>query len=153
MGTLEDLRIRQLDETLSPFQALRHRPPPRGGWARTLREALGLSVRHVAERAGLSKTAVRSAEANEAKGTVQLASLRRLAEAMDCDVVYALVPRTSLSRSVELQAGRIAERLVRRVSESMDMEAQGVPEAERQRQVRDMVSDLVRDRRRGFWDV
>ena len=153
MGTFEDLRVRQLDQALSPFQALRHRPPPRVGWARSIREALGLSVRMVAERAGLSKTGVRSAEANEAKGTIQLDSLRRLAEAMDCDVVYALVPRTSLSRSLEHQAERIAEGLVGRVSESMELEAQGVPEAERQRQIREMASDLLRDRGRGFWDV
>ena len=152
MGSLEDLRIRQLDDTLSPFRILRQRPPPKPGWIRTIREALGMSLRQVAERAGLSKTAARSAETNEAKGTIQLNSLRTLAEALNCDVVYALVPRESLARTLEQQAERRAGELVEQVSTSMELEAQGVPEEERRRQVKEKVSDFLRDRGRGFWD-
>jgi hypothetical protein len=42
-------------------------------------------------------------EAAEEKGTISVASMRRAAEAMDCDLVYFLVPRESIARSyVEL---------------------------------------------------
>ena len=153
MGRLEDLRIRQLDEALTPFQALRERPPPGQGWARTVREALGMSLRQLAERTGLSKTAVHSAESNESKGTIRLDSLRKLAEAMDCDLVYAMVPRDSLSNILERQAEHLAASLVARVSESMELEAQGVPMSERRRQTSEITADILRDRRRNFWDV
>ena len=153
MGRLEDLRIRQIDDALAPFQPLRRRPPPQTGWARTIREALGMSLKQLAQRAGVSKTTVNSAEMSESKGTIQLNSLQRLAEAMDCDVVYALVPRTSLADMINEQADRVAEQRVRRVSESMELEAQGVPGTERVRQVREISADIVRSPGRDFWNV
>lgn len=153
MDRLQDLRIRQLDETLSPFQRLGQSPPPDQGWAKTIREALGMSLRQLGERAGLSKTSVSSAETHEARGSVQLNTLARLAEGMDCVLVYALVPRGSLEQTLEDQASRLAESLVDRVSESMSLEAQSVAEAERKRQKREIAADLVRARGRDFWNV
>lgn len=153
MGRLDDLGIRQLDAALTPFQSVRDRSPPRGGWAKAVRTALGMSLRQLAERTGLSKTAVKSVEASEARGTVQLRSLQALAEALDCDLVYALVPRGSLKEMMERQAERIAEGLVRRVSESMELEEQGVDPADRRRQVQELKAEILRDRRRDFWDV
>ena len=153
MSRIGDLRLRQLDEALIVFETLRDRPPPPRGWTRTIREGLGMSLRQLAARAGLSKTAVRSIEVNEPKGSARLDSLRTLAEAMDCDLVYALVPRTSLSGSVRSQAERRARDIVGRVSDSMDLEEQGVPHAERERQVSELAADLVRTRGRDFWDV
>jgi len=153
VSSIDDLRVRQLDDALLPFAELKHRPPPSQGWARTIRETLGISLRQLSERAGLSKTTVRSAERNESRGTVQLKSLRTLAEAMDCDLVYALVPRTSLAESIRLQAERIASGLVHRVSDSMKLEQQGVSPVENERQIRDLTAALLRDRGRDFWDV
>lgn len=154
MTRLEDLRIRQLDEALSPFRAASGRSPPREGWAKAVRTALGMSLRQVAERAGLSKTAIRSVEVNEGQGTVQLDSLRTVAEAMDCDLVYAFVPRHgTLERTLDRQAERLAEGLVGRVSDSMDLEAQGIPAVERARQVRELKEEIVRERGRDLWDA
>jgi predicted DNA-binding mobile mystery protein A len=153
MNGIDSLRIRQLDDALVPFSSLRSRPPPPKGWLRSIREALGMSLRQVAERAGVSKTSVQSAELNEAKGTIQLDSLQKLADALDCDLVYALVPRSSLAGILEGQARANAERIVGRVSDSMDLEAQGVAESERQRQIHELAATIIRERGRDFWDV
>jgi len=112
-----------------------------------------MSLRQVAERAGLSVTSVQSAELNEMKGSIQLDSLRKLADVLECDLVYALVPRSSLAATLERQAMERAERIVGRVSDSMDLEAQGVPEPERQRQVAELAEALLRERGRDFWDA
>ena len=153
MGKMDDLRIRQLDEALATFDPVRRRPPPPTGWARAIREALGMSLRQMSRRTGLSKTSIGSAEAGEVKGTVQFNTLQRLADALDCDLVYALVPRSSLGRTLEAQAERKAAQLVGRVADSMELEAQGVPDQETERQVREMIPALLRDRGRDFWDV
>jgi predicted DNA-binding mobile mystery protein A len=152
MGTLDDLRIRQLDEALASFAALR-RPPPPPGWAKAIREALGISVRQMARLTGLARTSVTNAEAGEAKRTVQLDTLERLADALDCDLVYALVPRTSLAGTLEAQAKRKAARLVDRVADSMELEAQRVGDAATERQVGELAATLLRERGRDFWDV
>lgn len=150
---LDDLRLRQLERALEPFVPAREVTRPRGGWLRAVREALGMSLRQLAERARVSKTAATSAERNEARDAVQLDTLRRLAAAMECELVYALVPRDSFEAIVERQARRIAELRVGRVSESMELEAQGVDEAELDRQIDAVALDLMRRRGRDFWDV
>lgn len=152
MDHLDNLQIRQLDELLNAFADLRVRRPPSTGWVRTLREALGMSIRQLAERTGMSKTGVDSAEKNEARGSVQMDTLIRLADGLDCDLVYAIVPRTSLRESLEMQATKKARVMVGRVSDSMELEAQGVPEAERQQQVHELVRDYLQNRGRDFWD-
>ena len=153
MNRLDELRIKQLDEALTPYQSLLQLSPPREGWARAVRTALGMSQRQVAERANVSSTSVRSAEVNEARGTIQLDSLTTLARAMDCDVVYAIVPRASLREILEHRAEQIARDLVDQVSDSMDLESQGVDPAERARQLEDLKAEVLRDRGRNFWDV
>jgi len=152
MSNLDDLRLRQLDETLARFQALRKTQIPKQGWARTVRQALGMSLRQLAERTGISKTAVTSAESFEAKGSVRLDSLRTLADGLGCELVYAIVPRTSLKNAVEEQALAAARNAVERVSRSMELELQGVDEDERRRQVAELAEELLRTRGREFWD-
>ena len=72
---------------------------------------------------------------------------------MDCDVVYALVPRTSLWERLERQACMIASQTVGRVSASMELEAQGVPKEERARQIDELAEEILCDRKRDFWDL
>jgi predicted DNA-binding mobile mystery protein A len=153
MGRIDDLQIRQLDEALAPLGSLRDRPPPPKGWARTIREALGISLRQMTRLAGVSRTSIASAEAGEAKGTVQLDTLRRLAEALDCELVYALVPRDSLAMTLEVQARRKAAALVGQVADSMVLEDQGVSHDITEEQVRELAEEILRERGRDFWDV
>jgi len=149
----DKLRVRQLDEALAPFQDLRNRPAPRGGWLRTIRKALGMTARQLAARTGKSQTAVLSIERNEASGTTQLDSLQDLANALDCDVVYAIVPRTSLRERLDRQACTIASQTVGRVSASMELEEQGVSKEERARQIDELAEEILRAPKRDFWDV
>ena len=153
MNKLAKLQIRQLDEALKPFQLLKNAPPPREGWIKAVRESLGMSLRQLSERTGLSKTSVASIESLEGKGTVQLDSIRRLADSMDCDLVYALVPRETLQMTIEKQARSKALDLVGRVSTSMELEDQGISPADRARQVDDLTDEILRKRKRGLWDV
>ena len=47
----------------------------------------------MAKRIGVTPPAVRSFEQAEAEDRITLASLRRTADAMGCELIYALVPR------------------------------------------------------------
>jgi predicted DNA-binding mobile mystery protein A len=111
-----------------------------------------MSIRQLGKRAGLSKTAVASIEKNEVSRTARLESLDRLAEAMECEVVYAVVPKTSLDEVLNRQARHVAEELVTRVSDSMELEMQGTPDAERERLIDERAADLRRGSGK-LWDV
>ncbi len=66
---------------------------PASGWIRAVRDALGLTLSDVAQRLKVTPPAVRSFEQAEAEDRITLGSLRRTADAMNCDLIYALVPR------------------------------------------------------------
>jgi len=66
-------------------------------------------------------------EQSELKGTIQLATLRRIAAAMNCTLVYALVPNDALETIVQDQARKMAKRRMQSVEHSMLLEDQSVP--------------------------
>lgn len=152
MTQLKHLRIRQVDSALAPFREIPDPDRPGTGWIRAIREASGMSIRQLAERMGASKTTAATLERNEAADTVKLSSLRVVAEALDCDLVYALVPRTSLEDSVRRRARLVAERVVGRVSQSMDLENQAIPVTERERQISDLAEKLWQEMPRELWN-
>jgi predicted DNA-binding mobile mystery protein A len=65
-------------------------------------------------------------EASERNQTIRLDTLARAAEAMDCELVYALVPRKPLEELVTEQAGRKASEQLRRLGHTMALEQQGL---------------------------
>ena len=80
---------------------------PGGGWVRAIREALGMSAAELGTRMGIVETSVLRLEQNEHADRVRVDTLRRAAQALECDLVYALVPRRPLQEMVD---GRAEER-------------------------------------------
>jgi predicted DNA-binding mobile mystery protein A len=83
-------------------------PPPPEGWVRTIRQALGMSSYEMALRTGMSPTRMREFEKGEVDGSIRLAVLGRLARALNCSLLYALVPDEPLELTVWRQARRKA---------------------------------------------
>lgn len=97
------------------------------GWIRAIRDALGLSTRQLADRLDVSGPAVTGWEASERAGTIQLDTLRRVAAAMECEVVYALVPRGGSLEAVVLERAEQAALFeLNRLNTTMRLEDQGL---------------------------
>jgi predicted DNA-binding mobile mystery protein A len=98
--------IEQLDSVLAGFHAARSAPRPAQGWIRAIREALGVSSGELGRILGVSRQLPLQFEKAEAEDSITLKSLRAVANALDCDLVYALAPRAgSLRQLAELRAG------------------------------------------------
>ncbi len=151
-GQLREAARRRLDRRYDSASAEHLKARPRMGWVRAVRDALGMSTRQLAARMGVAQATVVQLERSEANGTVQLVTLRRAADALNCDVVYALVPRDgSLKRTVQEQARRRASALVKAVDRSMELEDQAVTEPAEMRAAMDRaVLQLAASRR--LWD-
>ncbi len=122
-----DLLLKQLDRSLEPYRAARVVPRPPNGWIRALRQGLGVSSGELARRMGTSRQLPLQLEKSEADDRITLRSLRAIAGALDCDLVYALVPRAnSLQESIESRALSEAKARVLRVEHSMALEDQAV---------------------------
>lgn len=60
---------------------------------------------------GVGQSSISGLERRETSETIRLHSLRRAADALDCDLVYFFVPRTTLDETVLAQARRKATKL------------------------------------------
>ena len=140
---------RRLDAKFAVMRPIDQFATPPKGWIRAIRDALGMSLRQLAEQLGTSPQAAMKLEDSEATGTIQLKTLRRAAEAMDCVLVYALVPKTSLSDMVEQRAREIAMRALGRVSHSMALEDQRV-DRDLEGRIQRYIANAVTDR--NLWD-
>ncbi len=84
---------RRLDEMLRYFRLARKHKLYHSGWLRTVRQALGIPMAELAKKLGVNSSVIFRMEQREAKRKVSLMTLERMAEAMGCELVYAIVPR------------------------------------------------------------
>jgi predicted DNA-binding mobile mystery protein A len=141
------LRLKQLDRSLGPYRAAGKFLRPPNGWIRAIRQALGVSSGELARRMGTSRQLPLQLEKGEAADSITLRSLRGVADALDCDLVYALVPRAdSVQELIETRARAEAKKNVLDVEHSMALEDQAAGrideavEAETRRLVRKRTS-------------
>jgi predicted DNA-binding mobile mystery protein A len=142
----------QLDMTLARFASLRDLPPPRKGWIRAIRDALGMSGRQLGQRMGVSKMWAGDMERLEVIGATTLKTLRRAAEAMDCVLVYALVPKTSLKETLLKQARQKVRQDMARASHTMALEDQALAKDEAAKTTETAAASLLNKIPKTFWD-
>jgi len=128
--------------------AMRYTSPARG-WIKAVREALGMTTAQLARRLGIRQPSVVALEQSEAKGTIELATLRRVAEALDCTLVYALVPKKPLEDMVRDRARAFARRRLEPIEHTMLLENQTVAAKDIEMQVEEIVRET---NPRLFWD-
>jgi len=112
-----------------------------------------MTTAQLAVRMRVKQPSVVGLERSEAKGSIELATLRRAAAALDCTLIYALVPNKSLETTVRERAREFARQRLEPVEHSMLLEDQKVTErnaAARADQVVDRILDETNPRL--FWD-
>src|SRR5271170_4848505 len=105
-----NLRIKQLDRNLEPFRAAKAIPRPQRGWVRAIRETLGISASELGRTLGTSRQLPLQLEKAEAEDRITLKSLRAVADALDCDLVYALVPKNGTMQDLAETRARVQAR-------------------------------------------
>lgn len=149
---MKDLAYQQLTkhlETLTPFKSA---STPAKGWIRAIRNGLGMSRRQLAARLGLSVSRIQRLEHDEVTGSVTMKSLQRTAEAMDCVLVYAVIPRTSLDETIERQAQKKALAHMQSISHSMALEKQALDSASNQAMLETLTQQLIQQSKHTLWD-
>ena len=136
-----ELLDRRLPQLQAAVAVLKERP--HGGWIRALRTALGLSTPALAKLLGVSQTTTYKYEVGELNGTLTLDTLKRVAAALDAELVVALVPRKSVAQTLRERAEVIAQAEMRAVVRTMQLEAQGVDEDDTRREQERLIAELV----------
>ena len=152
------LARRQLSDALTRYAAAAVSPRPRTGWVAALRQGLDMTIRQFAARLGVTPSNALRLEQRERDDSITLGALRRAADALDSDLVYAIVPRHSpgqqsnlLDALIEAQARAVAGEELRRVAHTMAIEDQAASAGDSDAQLAERVAALVAAPRR-LWD-
>ncbi|MEY3612206.1 MAG: hypothetical protein RJB14_1928 [Pseudomonadota bacterium] len=148
---LNQLRLEQVQSTLSGYADWVKLQRPARGWLKLVREALGRTERQQAERLGISGATLHKSEQSEAEDRISLGQLRKLADGLDCELVYALVPRRPLTDVVQERARAIAVEEVGSVAHTMVLEDQRPGSERLRKQVERRTEELLRGRWSDLW--
>lgn len=150
-STFSALKLRQIESALRVWRNanLPQRPP--SGWIKGIRESLGIPASNLAERLGVAPSTVSRLETSEAEDTISLATLRRAAGALGCELHYALVPKAPLEDILKSRANTLAHDQMQAVSHSMALESQSTSQEIIDEQTRELAEQLLKGSRRVLW--
>jgi predicted DNA-binding mobile mystery protein A len=138
-----------LDDRLKQLGPVALYTAPVRGWIKAVREALGMTTQQLATRLRVKQPSVVAIEQSEARGTIELATLRRVAEALDCTLVYALVPNRPLEVAIRDRAGAFLRRRRASVEHTMLLESQSVRRKDSEARLDEIIREI---NPRLFWD-
>lgn len=140
-----DARFEKTND-VSPF------PRPHTGWIRAIRSSLGMTAAQLAKRLGVSQPRVTVLEKDEVKRKLTLQTLEKTAVALNCTLVYALVPNSSLEKMVQERAEKIAESRLKTVGHSMNLEGQSVSADDENVHRRELIEKIILRESRHLWE-
>jgi predicted DNA-binding mobile mystery protein A len=143
---------RQLDKRLSLLSDANSLARPPYGWVKAIREALGMTTAQLGKRLGVSQPRVVKIEKAEKDGAITLDSLERAAQALDCRLVYSLVPRKPLDDLVTERAKIIAKKRLETTGHSMKLEAQGIEASDENEQLKSLINKIVAQGGSMLWE-
>lgn len=124
MSKFKQIQLNNLDEL---FKDTKFYPKPNLGWIKTIRNALSMPLSFPAKRLNVSPQSISQLEKGEIEETITLKSLRQLAESIDCELHYTIIPhKKSLCKMIEKQAHNKAKIMVDEVNQTMLLEDQKI---------------------------
>ena len=126
--------------------------PPRG-WIRAIRDGLGMTSAQLAGRMGIRQPSLAELEKAEAEKRITLATLERAAEALDCQLVYMLVPNGSLSDRLARRADAVAEEQLAAIDQTMTLEKQSVADARQRATLKRRIVQTLLDKPSRLWQT
>jgi predicted DNA-binding mobile mystery protein A len=143
---------RQLDKRLKFLQRADNLARPPFGWIKAIREALGMTTAQLGKRMGVSQPRAVTIEKAERSSSITLESLERAAHALDCRLVYALVPGKSLEEAVRDRAIMMAKKHLESTSHSMSLESQSVDKSDQDEQLRQLIEKIIAQGSSRIWE-
>jgi predicted DNA-binding mobile mystery protein A len=146
-----NLQLHQIDSALTKLRESPAPIRPSAGWVKTIRESLGMSASALARKLGITPSSIAKLEKAEADEKITLASLRKIANALDCELQYSLVPRKLLEEILGERAMTVAKERLRPISHSMSLENQSVDKSASDKQLELLAKEILDGPRRNLW--
>jgi len=134
-----------IEERLKHWSMFSNEKVPPSGWIKAIRESLGMTARQMADRMGLDHAGILRLEERESKGKATIEMIERAAQALNCKLVYAIIPdekHKSLNSILDEQALKSARELTYAIEHSMRLEKQGVHRDLTHQQIQKLAQEL-----------
>ncbi len=134
-----------IEERVKTWATVSRDKVPPSGWIKAIRESLGMTARQLGDRMGVDHTGILRMEERESNGKITIEMIERAAHAMNCKLVYAIVPNEpheSLDKIIDEQAMKSARELTGKISHSMRLEKQGVDTNATDSQIKKLAQEL-----------
>lgn len=145
---MDEIAINQVDRRLDRLRRVLGEAQVVPGWIYYMRHALKLTLENLAKISGLSKASIQQMEKREAEGRITIATLRKMAHSMECELMYAFVPQKGIKKIVFDKACKKAEELIRNADIHMTLEDQKVIE-DMELRIKRLANELIA--RRDIW--
>lgn len=147
------LLLKQVSDHLNWFSQSRMMANPSEGWVHTIRKALNMTLAQLAGRMQISVPTLKNFETREKAGTITMKSLREIAEALDMQLVYAIIPKAeTLEEYVERRAEEKAREIVNRTDMTMSLEDQQNSGDRLKAAYQEKTSELKNELPKFLWD-
>lgn len=119
-------------------------------WIETVRSLLGMTLAQLGKRLRVSAVAARQVSEKEKYGEVTLKKMQEYARALECEFVYALVPRKDFDEIMEDRARILAKKVLAEASLHMEIEDQEVSPEMKKNQIEQLTEKFKRSKK--IWD-
>lgn len=137
---------RSYQKKFDVFQkAIISRPPQ--GWLKTIREIFCMTTIQLAKKLGVSQPRIVNMEKNERN--IKISTMERIADTLNCEFVYAFIPREKIEDILYKQAKRKALKILSKVNKNMGLENQL---ADTEELTEDIIKELLNGNISRIWD-
>ncbi len=148
---MKNFLIRQISRRTEKLRKDFQGPLPVKGWIYSIRSALGMTLEQLGGKMEVPYQSIQKLENGEIQGSPTLRTMKTAAEALECQFVYAFIPKQDLEKLIDEQAKKKAREIVGQVAHSMALEGQSLSKQEIKIQIDTLKEDLKRGNLKKIW--
>lgn len=145
------LKLLQMKQVLQKCAQLKEISHPSVGWIRTMRELYGMSTLFLAKKIGIAQSLVSKVESRESEDRITVETLRKFANALNCDLVYVFVPREDPEQFLTKWAQKKAKQMVQDLQKTMALEDQAISDEVLLQHQTQLTQELLNNRKK-IWE-
>lgn len=149
----QKLIMEQLDTKILHLKKVENLVIPSSGWVYSIRKALGMSMRQLGKRMGITPQSIKEIEEREQNETISIKVLRQFGKSLNLKLIYGFIPQSgTLEEIIETRANELAIEIVNRTSISMKLEDQENNPARIQKAIKEKANEIKTEMPKYLWD-
>jgi predicted DNA-binding mobile mystery protein A len=149
----QKLILEQTDAKIRQLKKAGNLIIPSSGWVYSIRQSLGMSMRQLGGKMGITPQSIKEIEEREKNETISIKVLRQFGKSMELRLIYGFIPKNgSLESIIEERAYELAKEIVSRASITMKLEGQENTSRRIQKAIKEKAYEIKVQMPKYIWD-